>query len=39
MKDLLYYKDAYEPVTGTKPDNITDGVWATSNQKIVTLIW
>jgi hypothetical protein len=38
MEDLLYYKDAYAPLMGTKPADTFDKVWKVSNHKTITLI-
>jgi hypothetical protein len=38
MEDLLYYKDAYAPLTGTKPADTFDEVWKVSNHKTIALI-
>jgi hypothetical protein len=38
MEDMLFCKDAYEPITGTKPTDVTDVVWTIRNRKSVALI-
>jgi gag-polypeptide of LTR copia-type len=38
MEDLLYCKDAYEPIMGKKPEGTTDANWITANRIIIALI-
>ena len=38
MEDLLYAKDAYTPITGTKPTTTTEEDWKTENRKTVSII-
>jgi hypothetical protein len=38
MEDLLYCKDVYAPLTGTKPADTSDEVWKDTNRKIIALI-
>jgi hypothetical protein len=38
MEDILFCKDAYEPVIDMKLANIIDVVWAISNRKTIALI-
>jgi hypothetical protein len=38
MEDLLYCKDVYAPLTGTKPADTSNEVWKVSNRKTIALI-
>jgi hypothetical protein len=38
MENLLYCKDAYAPLMGTKPADTSNEVWKVSNCKIIVLI-
>jgi hypothetical protein len=38
MENLLYYKDAYQPLSGTKPSTISDEDWKITNRKTIALI-
>jgi gag-polypeptide of LTR copia-type len=38
MEDLLYCKDAYEPLIGTKPAETLEDAWKVSNRKTIALI-
>jgi gag-polypeptide of LTR copia-type len=38
MVNLLYCKDSYAPLMGTKPADISDEVWKVSNRKTIAII-
>jgi hypothetical protein len=38
MENLLYYKDAYAPLMGTKPADTSDEIWKVSNHKTIAPI-